>query len=174
MLIGGGGHARVVIDLLLELADQGLSPRPMGFLDDVVTQAIWSVPCLGAISKLHEFPEASFHIALGNNEIRSRIAKEIGHQKLITVTHPEARISRHAKIGPGCFVGVAAVVNCGASISIGSIVNSGAIIEHDACIAEFAHVSYGAIVSAGAHILPKTTVPSGTVVERNQIYGGSA
>lgn len=167
VLVGGGGHAWVVANTLELMGENAVE----GFFDDNPNAKVPGLNHLGLINQCFAHHSLFFHIALGNGELRKAVFERLSFQKVISVLHPRAFVSRHAAIGQGCFVGPCAVVNAGAELGQGTIVNSGAIVEHHAMVGNFAHVSYGAIVCAGARVMDGAVVPPGFVVNRGTVFG---
>lgn len=169
ILIGGSGHAKVVIDCI-----QSSGGHIAGILDDGIAAGtiVLGIPVLGKVSAYTQYPEYAFLIAIGNNAIRRRIAEELP-VKWHNVIHPSSMVSQYAHIGTGTVVMPHAVVNSGASVGSHCIINTGAIVEHDNCIADYVHispsVSLGGTVSIGAG----THIGIGASVRNNiSICGG--
>jgi NDP-sugar pyrophosphorylase family protein len=174
VVVGGGGHAMVVIDSLKEMVSTKSCLHILGFLDDTPRPDILGFPQIGTLSSWNRFPNARFHIAIGDAQLRSRISSEIGANRLFSAVHSKASVSPHASIGHGCFVGACAVVAPGASLGTSVIVNSGAIVEHSSSVGDYAHLAYGAIVGAEATVLSGHSVPPGCIVPSRAVFGGSA
>ena len=117
IVIGAGGHGRVVSDIIKQSGD-----RVLGFLDDADVK---NLPMLGKIRDCEKYKDKYVIIAIGNNEIRRKIAI----------------ISPVAKIGKGSCVMSLAVVNSDATIGEHSIINTHATVEHDCVIDNFVHIS---------------------------------
>jgi sugar O-acyltransferase (sialic acid O-acetyltransferase NeuD family) len=165
IVLGGGGHARVLIDLMREA---GLG-EPDGILD--VDASRWGgeldgIPILGGDDLLPQLPErgvSAFVVGLGSTrDTRPRrrlfcLAMEHGLAPL-TLRHPAAVCSTIVDLGRGCQLLAGSIVNAGASLGANVIVNSGAIVEHDCVLGDHVHVATGAslagnvVVGAGAHI----------------------
>ncbi len=177
IVVGGGGHARVVIDTLRQLQRSQEHLVVLGYLDDKPgpefkkngqKSGVFGVPHLGTLAQWIDYPHAKFHLAIGNNIVRQQFVDKVGHERLFTIIHPTAFVSEFAIICCGCLIGANAVVNCDASVGVASIVNSGAIVEHDAKIGNFVHLSYGSIVSGGGRVEDGVSLQPGAVVARNQ------
>lgn len=136
IIIGSGGHGKVIADLVFAVGDHLL-----GFLDDDPNKTSYAgVPILGPISLAPEYPEASFVIAIGDNYARERIAREF-HLNWYTAIHPTAVISPSAKIGVGSMVLANAVINADSVVGSHSIINTAAVVEHENSIGDFVHIS---------------------------------
>jgi sugar O-acyltransferase (sialic acid O-acetyltransferase NeuD family) len=174
ILIGAGGHARVVLDTLLL---SGVAPERIAVRD---ARAGGSVLMLTATAPEIDasMAGAAFHIAIGNAEVRERLfaaAIEAGGTPL-TIVHPRATVSPFATLERGSFVAASAVVAPGASVGEGVIVNHGAIVDHDCAVGDFAHIAPNAtlggaarvgarsLIGAGAAVLPAVAIGMDTIV----------
>lgn len=143
VVIGGraDGHGKVVIETAAACDDVDV----VGFLDDAPTaKAVAGARWLGPASKWREMAaDAAFHVAIGHNPTRRRIAEEIvaGGGRLASIEHPEARIAASVVVGEGTLVAAGAVLAPGARIGRDCIVNHGAIVEHDAFVADHVNLS---------------------------------
>ncbi len=187
IVIGGGGHAKVVLDawsiaghrpVRIEVRDDDAS-RVGSLLEGcpVLVPAIPSVPesYRGARSVAGV---VGFHVAVGDNVARRALWVRAESVPLcpVTVVHPHASIARSAVLEPGCFVAAQAVVGPGARIGRGAIINHGAVVDHDCMVGEFAHVApmaslsgaarlgAGSLLGSGARILPGIIVGAGSVI----------
>lgn len=143
ILIGGGGHSKVVIDCI-----QASGGQAVGILDDgiAVGTSVLGVPVLGKIEDYTKYLQHQFLIAIGNNSIRRRISQQL-QVKWYTAIHPSAVVSPHARIGVGTVVMPRAVINAGAIIGSHCIVNTGVIVEHDNRIADYGDIYVSQIFS---------------------------
>lgn len=183
ILIGAGGHAKVVMDAALAAGQhiaqiQDDDPEKFGlpFLNATINPRTEEI-----------FSECQYVIAIGNNAVR-RSRYELLLSKGVVfgkVLHPRAVISPFAKIGAGAVVFSNAVVNPDAVIGNNVIINTGAIIEHDcllenhvqvcpnATLAGTVHVGENAFIATGATIIPNikigknSYVAAGAVVTRD-------
>ncbi len=180
VLLGGGGHARVVGECLR------LIGMPVGGVcDDDPTPAAGEPPLslatLGPLSLLISDPgflaSRTWMLALGSLELRRRLLDALeGVGEAISAIHPSAKVSPSATIGEGTWVGPGAIVHTAAVVGEHAIVNSGAIVEHDCRVGENVHVAPGAaiggdvrigadtLVGIGARVLPGVRIGAGCVI----------
>src|SRR3989338_8315797 len=187
VLLGGGGHARVVMDAM-QAAGMAL---PIGILDnDPARQGtmLLGVRVLGGDELLADLVRDGvtyFAMGLGgigDNRPRRQVFERAHAAGLIalTVCHPSAVCSSQVSIGEGCVLLARAVVNPGTILGANVIINTGAIVEHDCAIGDHAHVATGATlcgsvrVGAGAHIGAGATVRQGMMVGEGAIVGAGA
>ena len=149
IIIGTGGHAKVVADIVLSSGDNLL-----GFLSsDRSRDSFLGRPVLGNDSDYQKFPNCSFVIAIGSQQARERIAEAMPDADWYTAIHPRAVISSlDVEIGVGTTIMANAVVNPCARIGRHCIINSAAVVEHDNVVADFAHISVGVKLAGGVAV----------------------
>ena len=169
LLIGCGGHARSLIELIESAADwriHGLVglPEQVGssLLGYQVIACDADLPALRA-----ECPAAVLAIGqIPDPAPRKRVAAELelhGFQLPVLIS-PHAVVSRHALLGPGTTVGHGVIVNAAAEVGAFCILNSRALIEHDAHIGDHCHISTGALVNGGVRLGSGSFIGSGTML----------
>ena len=142
VIIGAGGHGKVVADIILRSGDTVL-----GFLDDNphLPATIAGIPVLGTISDYSKFSDAAFVIAIGNNTIRQKLASQLTGVVWYTAIHPRAVVSpMDTHIGEGTVIMATAAINPGATVGRHCIINTSAVVEHDNRLGDFVHLSVGA------------------------------
>ena len=155
VVIGAGGHGKVIADIITACGDNFL-----GFLDDDMTKNP-----LGKVADYEKYKDCFFVIGIGNPEIRERVSKL--PCKWYTAVHPSAVISPSAKIGEGTVIMPNAVLNADAKIGRHAIINSTAVAEHDNEIDDFAHISVGAKLGGTVKIGKRTHIGIGATVKNN-------
>jgi sugar O-acyltransferase (sialic acid O-acetyltransferase NeuD family) len=176
IIIGAGGHAKVVVDIA-----NALGYNILGFLDDNTTiNEFANLKQLGKIEDCTKYiDKAKFVIAIGNNAVRKRIAEEY-NLKFATLIHPSAVVSPNATIGEGSVVMPLCVINSNTQIGEHCIINTAAIVEHDNTIGDFSHISPNATlcgtVNIGdmCHIGAAVTVINNTNICSDCIIGAGA
>ena len=163
ILVGAGGHAKVIADIVLKSGDQLL-----GFLDDDPTKTfVLGYPVLGRIEDWEKFSkEAKFLLAIGNNHVREALAETLKVDWYIAI-HPSAQIGIDVVIGEGNAVMANAVINPGARIGKHCIVNTAAVVEHDNQIEDYVHVSVGARLGGTVQIGRASWIGIGAAVKNN-------
>ncbi|GIW74799.1 MAG: acetyltransferase [Phycisphaerales bacterium] len=187
VLVGGGGHARVVAD-----AARWAGVQLEGFVDDDPNAVVPGLEHLGPPE--HAGPR--WLLCIGHVPARMRVLERLqgrahGPGLGWVLLHPSAILSEQIRIEQGVFVGPGAVVNVGASLGAHAIVNSGAVVEHDASVGPCSHVApravlcgqvrvgRGCLIGAGAVVLPGVrigdgaTVGAGAVVHRDVAEGAT-
>ncbi len=171
VLLGAGGHARVVYEIAIQL---GVNVR--GFVDPLVTS-------FEELPKLSEdfYPQVIMGIGgVRPEQLEKRhtlYIKYLQKQVLfLSMISCKAIVSKTAKIGTGTIVGNGSIIQAGACLGENVIINTGVIIEHGAVISDGSHIAPGAIIlgdvtigkfcliGAGAVILPGATIPDRMLV----------
>lgn len=178
IVIGAGGHARVVADALL-----CAGVKVLGFTDTdpiIWGQAHFGLPILGGDDILVSHDPATTCLAngLGMVDARGSLLRCQVQDKLtargwrfIAVHHPSAIISPRAHLADDVQVLAGAVVQPGASIKVGTIVNSRAVVEHDAHVGAWTHVAPGAVICGDVRIGAHVHVGAGTTVRQGLLIG---
>jgi len=161
-LFGAGGHAKVVWDTLLS-NHQKLS----GCFTDIDSNSFHhSVPHLGKSILAFANESSYFNIAIGNNEVRRRIAI---NQKcdFFNVIHRESVLSDKVCIGNGNSILANATINPFSTIGHHCIINTSSIIEHDCIIENYVHISPNATLCGNVFVGEGTHIGAGAVVIPN-------
>ena len=162
IIIGAGGHGRVVKDIALSLNKY----KEISFLDDFAVGT-------SVVGKVEDFSnyigDSEFIVAIGNNDIRQKISNLIidGGAKLTSLIHSNAVIGGEVNIGDGSVVMAGVVINNGAKIGQGVIVNTCSSIDHDCVVKNYSHVSVGARIAGTVSIDEKVFVGAGATIINN-------
>ncbi len=166
VIVGSGGHAKVVIELVraegnyLVVGCTGLTEQ--GFvLGDVPILGTDSVlPALWANGVKNAF------VAIGNNRIRMCLLAQVSEMgfELINAVSPNAVVSRSAALGRGIAVMAGAVINASARIGDGVIINTNAGVDHDCTIGNGAHIGPGSTLAGNVEVGCESFLGVGTCV----------
>lgn len=178
IIIGGGGHARELVDALLESGTQ-----PLGYINPMEPPGHRpDIPWLGDDSRLLErSPESvalvngfgSVHDTEPRNEIFLRFTG-LGY-RFVDVIHPGAIVSRRGTtFGHGVQILAGAVVNTGVRLGDNVLIDSGALVEHDCELASHAHIASRAVLCGGCHVGEGAHVGTGATVTQGISIGAGA
>lgn len=165
IVIGAGGHGKVIADIVRSCGDTVL-----GFLDDSPQppETVCDIPVLGPTENYVNYPEARFVIAIGKGAVRRKVAERMEGVRWYTAIHPKAVISSlGTAIGEGTVVMAGAVVNPCANIGKHCIINTCASVDHDNQIGDYTHVSVGATLAGTVTVGETVWVGAGAVVSNN-------
>lgn len=162
IVIGAGGHGRVIADIIDLSGDVVL-----GFLDDKEPEHVLNISYLGKIIDLIKYQQETFFIvAIGDNHTRKQIM-EAYDLNWYTAIHPSAVIAPDVEIAEGSAIMANAVINTGSKIGKGVIVNTAATVDHDNVLANYVHISPGAHLGGTVNIGSETWIGIGAVVSNN-------
>lgn len=184
LILGAGGHARVVVDILRA----GSAPL-LGLLDrdaKLHNTEVDGVPVLGGddVVAKHASGDVLLVNALGNvarqgdGGLKARRAlfeafKAKGYT-FAQVISPAAVVSPRATLGEGCHIITRAVVHPGAVIGDNAIVNTGAQVDHDCRIGAHAHIAPGAVLCGNVTVDEGSHIGAGAVIIENIKVGAGA
>lgn len=162
IILGAGGHAKVIADIVLSRGD-----KLIGFLDDNASGEVLGYSIFGKISDVARYAEnCSFIIGIGNNQTRKKLA-DTYELRWYTALHPTAVIARDVKIGEGTVVMADAVVNPSSITGRHCIINTSTVVEHDNNIGNFVHISPHATLCGTVSVGELTHVGAGATVKNN-------
>jgi sugar O-acyltransferase (sialic acid O-acetyltransferase NeuD family) len=165
LIYGGGGHAKVVIRCLEDSDAKVLA----GFDDNINVKEILSYPVVGKYDVGFE-PSSKVIVAIGNNEIRRKVAGTISHDFGIAI-HPSSQIDSSVKIGEGSVIFHNSLIQVGTTIGKHVIINSASSIEHDCTVSDFVHISPSATLCGGVTVGENTHIGAGATVIQNVKIG---
>lgn len=175
VIIGAGGHAKVVLDACLS---SGMPVR--GFLDrtDAVTGPR-ALPILGGDDLLND---DSFRagiavmVGIGLPKPHRRVtdAALAAGARFARVIHASAIVSDTVEIGTGTFVNAGAVINADTRIADHCIVNTRVSIDHDCELGEFVNIAPGAVLAGGVRCGEGVFVGAGATVGPGVALGKGA
>lgn len=156
IVIGSGGHAKVVVDIIEEANEWKIE----GIVTKELTENrnFRGYPVLGNESVLTDLIKDGYKkIALGiggfkDNKDREKIynnLKTMGFE-CVNCIHPKSAISKSVKIGKGCTIFAGVVINPDVIIKDNVIIATNATVDHDTIINN--HVLVSAGVTVGANI----------------------
>jgi sugar O-acyltransferase (sialic acid O-acetyltransferase NeuD family) len=157
ILQGGGDHARVVLDCLLELGCD-----VAGIFDPQRTGNLFGISQMGTYDP-SSFPEALSVIAIGDNRVRKKVAGNSRHG-FIRVIHPSAIVSQRSQVGEGSMVLHRSVIQAQSTIGKHVIINTGAQVDHDCVVGDYAHIAPGVVLCGTVQVGEGTFIGAGAVV----------
>lgn len=164
IIIGASGHGKVIADII-----QLNGNIVKGFLDDnekIQGKSIVGFPVLGKTEDYVKYPDCEFVIAIGDADIRKRLADSLD-VKWHTAVHPKATVSKlDTSIGEGTVIMANAVVNPSSRIGRHCIINTGAVVEHDNVLGDFVHISPNATLAGAVTVGKMTHIGVGAAVKQ--------
>jgi sugar O-acyltransferase, sialic acid O-acetyltransferase NeuD family len=181
IIIGGGGHAAVILDILKQLK------QPVAAIVSPEIDRLRQVFC--DVAHLHRDEEILSYDcnevelvngigSLPGNSLRVDIFKRFKERGYFfkSVVSPNAIVSPYAQLGEGVQVMANSVVQAGAVIGDNTVINTSATIEHDCIIGSHNHIAPGAVlcgsvetgdrvhIGVNASVIQSVHIGEGTVV----------
>jgi sugar O-acyltransferase (sialic acid O-acetyltransferase NeuD family) len=167
-VLGGGGHAKVVISVLKQSGYHIL-----GYTDQQDRGAILSVPYLGTdavlAGVLRSHPRCHAVVGVGKIDVSPR---RVAFQSEVlalgfefpAVVSPRAVVNEGVRLGPGTVVLDGVVVNSGTEVGCACIFNTSSTVDHDCRIGNNVHIAPGATLSGGVTIGDNCMIGAGSTI----------
>lgn len=177
ILVGAGGHARVLLSTVLQLGQ-----HITGVVDPDKSQAEQlGISYLGDDEAVFTFDTAEVLLINGVGSVASisnRLKVYESFRKrgyrFASVIHPSAIIAPEVQLADGVQIMAGAILQVGSVVAEDCIINTGARIDHDCVIEAHAHVAPGAVLSGGVHVGARTHVGAGATVIQGVRIGSDA
>lgn len=168
VILGAGGHAKVVADIILKSGD-----KVYGFLDDSLprgTKIIDEYFVLGKLDDclhlLKQDNDLLFIMAIGNNYSREIIDKKY-KLNYYTAIDPNSTIGMNTVIGEGTVIQANSSIDPDVKIGRMCIIGKGAVVAHDNMLGDYIHVSPNATLCGTVSIGDFTHIGAGATVRNN-------
>lgn len=169
VLIGGGGHAAVLADILLS---QNRKILAVVSPDEIGHRAVFSgIKHLASDDQIYQFDPGRVKLVNGIGMVpRSKLKQQVNDTYLAqgyefeTVIASEALVSPYAKVETGAQIFSGVIVQAGAVIGAHGIINTGAVIEHDCQVGTYNHIAPSAILCGQVNTGSGVYVGAGAIV----------
>jgi len=167
VLLGMGGHARVLLDAM-----HLCGMEVLGYTSPVIAESQQEIPYLGDDQALvGEYASDKVHLVNGLGSVGCTKARRTVFEQMkgegfgfAAVIHPSAMMSTRAKLGEGAQIMAGAVVQTGVACGDNVLINTGATVDHDSVIGAHSHVSVGVTVSGEVRIGDSVHVGAGSTL----------
>ncbi|MGN6830474.1 acetyltransferase [Paucibacter sp. M5-1] len=180
VLIGAGGHAKVVLSLA-----RALGRDVVGVCDPALARegaTTWrGIRVLGDDEALSAFDVKRVGLLNGIGQVPHGTVRQAIHDQwtskgflFVALAHPRAVVDPTARLGHGAQVMAGVIVQADVTIGASTIVNTGAHIDHDCRIGDHVHVAPGAVLCGGVDVGAGSFLGAGCVVLQQVTVGASA
>ncbi len=176
ILLGAGGHAKVLLDILLEQNVEILGIAEKEGKNKLTD--LCGVSVIGADSDVLNYSPDKIELvngigSIGSTALRQKIYEYFKRQgyRFRQVVHSSAIISQRAELSEGVQVMAGAVVNIGTRIGENSIVNTKASVDHDCIIGAHVHIAPGVTLSGGVTVEDGSHIGTGATVVQGVAIG---
>jgi sugar O-acyltransferase (sialic acid O-acetyltransferase NeuD family) len=177
VLIGGGGHARVLLDLL-----RALGHPVLGFVDaDPASAHLPGTPCLGRDDDLaQQWPPSRVELVNALGSTRTTRTRRAAYERFAaagyrfpSLVHPSAVLAPDVTLASGVQVMAGAIVQTGVRVAENSILNTGVLVDHDCDVGPHAHLAPGVTLSGSVLVGPSAHVGTGATVVQGVRLGSA-
>lgn len=169
IVIGAGGHAKVLLDVLL-----AQSCKVLGLVTPdwrVALSPLPGVPILGDDEALWGYPPDTVQLVNGVGSVDLSGRRRMVFEKFnnagyhfATVIHASAIISPYSHLGEGVQIMAGAIVQAGSFLGDNTILNTKASLDHDCQIGRHVHIAPGATLSGGIRVDDRVHIGTGAIV----------
>jgi UDP-perosamine 4-acetyltransferase len=179
VILGGGGHARVVIDALRcagHVIAGVVDPKP-----DVAQTLPKDITWLGKDLSQARPGEVQVAIGVGSVDVGGKNPRpalfaeaKAGGFEILSFRHPSAIVAGDVALGEGVQIMAGAILQPGVRLGVNCIVNSGASLDHDCWIGDHVHIAPGAVLSGTVAVGDGCHVGTGAIVIQGIRIGAEA
>jgi len=169
IIIGAGGHAKVLVDALKLLGAQilGISEQDLA----MVNTELLGVPIIWVDDELERYPSETVTLVNGIGGTKDTVLRrevfarfKMQGYAFSQVIHPAAVISAAATLSEGVQVMAGAVIQAGVNVGDNAIINTRASVDHDCHIGSHVHLAPGVTVCGNVEIGDLVHVGSGATI----------
>lgn len=186
ILMGAGGHAKVVLNLLR------LLKHPVsGVIDPQLKQKAiteWrGLPVLGGDADVYQHSPNSVLLANGLGSLPGKNLRQTLFEKFkeagytfITLVHPTAIIADGVELAEGVQIMAGCILQPDIKIAENTLINTGVQLDHDCKVGKHCHIAPGVILCGDVHLEdrchlgPGSCVVQGLHLEQGAILGAGS
>lgn len=166
ILMGAGGHAKVVLEAILARNPD----RRVVILDDdpeAVNHLVLGLKVSGTREWLSSngagVPAA---LGIGDNKARLSLLDWLSTKgrTVETIIHPSAIVGPTVEIGDGAFLAAGSIATAEARVGPAAILNTGCSVDHDCVIGEGAHIGPGVHLCGNVEVGARSLIGVGSAV----------
>ena len=166
LIVGAGTYGMLAYEIAVDMDCFGR----ICFVDDNAKRTENGIDVIGTTADIKTLAAeySDIVVAIGRPDVRLSVIERIKSEtalNIATLISPRAYVSPSAVIHGGCVIEPMAVVHTGCVIQQGCLICAGAVINHKSTCEEGVHVDCNATVTGYA------TVPKGTKIKCNELYG---
>ncbi|MES3037775.1 MAG: acetyltransferase [Bdellovibrionota bacterium] len=171
VIIGTGGHAKVVHDILIQ---EGKFKPAAFFSLDKNLKSFLELPHYHQDEfGQHEFTHGV--VAIGDNWLRAQAVRTLNainsKFQFVTTVHPSAVVGNGVKLGVGTVVMANAVVNPFSVIGDHIIINTSASVDHDCQLENYCSIAPGAVLGGNVKVGQYSAVSLGAKIIHGRSIG---
>jgi sugar O-acyltransferase (sialic acid O-acetyltransferase NeuD family) len=177
IILGGGGHAKVLIEGL-----KRLEVEIIGIADGAIAgDAPFGLTVIGDDNAVFEYDIDEVALVNGVGSLpgdlrRRKLWRKFEDQgyRFAAVVHPDAMVAADVEWGSGVQIMAGAIIQPGTRIGTHSIINTGSRVDHDCIIGSDVHIAPGATLSGGVQVGDGAHIGTGAVVIQSVAIGAGS
>lgn len=185
IILGAGGHARVLLRLMLDRSE-----KVLGLTDadaDKQGGSVFGVPVIGGDDAVLGYLPETIRLVngVGGTSRMDKRVRLFEHFKNLnyafaSLIHPSAVIASDVTLSEGVQVMAGGIIQTGTVVGADTIVNTRVSVDHDCLIGSHVHLAPGAVlcghvqVGDGAFIGAGAVIVQGVCIGRNSVVGVGA
>ncbi|MEE9381814.1 MAG: acetyltransferase [Nannocystaceae bacterium] len=187
VILGAGGHAREIANVVEACRDDGDPIDMLGFLDDKPEThgcLVMGLPVLGPTEWLYQQNDTDLAVVAGIGDPAARRravgrATQAGARFEILV-HPTATITPYVSLAPGVVITAGCVLTNNITIGRHTHINRLTTVGHDCRVGSFVHLAPGVVLSGNVtigdecYIGTKSCVIQGLTIGARTVVGAGA
>ena len=175
VILGAGGHAKVVMDMLT-LAEREIlcfvvpEKKPEDYF--------YGYKILQENEFIDKYSPENIVLANGIGSLPKENQRWLVAENMrkkgycfMSIAHPSAVIADDVKLSEGVQIMAGVVIQSGSEIGRDTIINTGALIDHDCKISDKCHIAPGVVCSGGVQIGQRTHIGTGASIIQNISIG---
>lgn len=182
ILLGAGGHAKVVLSLLRAIGRDVAGVCDPGLAASGAAE--WrGLPVLGGDEALEHFAPSTHELANGIGQIdpgtdtpRARLYEALSTRgfRFPPLVHPAAVVDPTAQLSDGAQIMAGVVLQADCRIGRNTIVNTRASVDHDSEIGAHVHIAPGAVLCGTVGVGDNSYIGAGATVVQGVRVGANA
>jgi sugar O-acyltransferase (sialic acid O-acetyltransferase NeuD family) len=177
IILGGGGHAKVLLEVLFLRHKELLGYTSL----DGEAKVVSGIARLGDDKVVLEYAPDNLRLVNGVGSIASTSSRkrlfdlfQKRGYRFESVIHPSVVMASDTWLEEGVQIMAGAVVQPGSRVGANAILNTGAVIDHDCDIGSHVHIAPGAVLSGGVRVENEAHVGTGAVVIQGLTIGAGS
>lgn len=177
VIVGTGGHAREIHELIEDINASAPAWEILGWLDSNAAAhgtTVHDLPVLGDVDWLQANPDVYVTVAIGAPPVRRRVVERvraIGHTRFATLIHPTALIGRRVEIGEGTVICAGVITSTDYRLGQHVLINRMATVAHDDDLHDFVTIAPSAVISGNVTIGEGTDLGTNATVNQGVEIG---
>ncbi len=169
IIVGSGGHACVVADVLFSMG-----VAVLGFTDvkeKLGHKVLGNLSVVGTDEILEDYNSDEVDVVIGvgylpNNDLRHKLYNDIKkkHLHIRSIIHPSAVIGQEVNVGEGVQIFAGSILQAKVQLGDNVIINTGVNIDHHSKIGNHSHIAPGAVICGDVEIGNNSFIGAGVCI----------